>query len=151
MPNPLEHLRPLLGEIFDRHTAAAVLEWDQQVNLPGGGAANRAAQLSTINRLTHEKFTSDEMGAAFQAGQAGAPGLNPDSDDACLVRKVAHDLDKARRVPADYVAENSRVTALAHDAWSKARPANDFAAFRPHLQEVMRLRRAHPAVFPPPH
>jgi len=149
MPNALEHLRTLLGEIFDLHTAAAVLEWDQQVNLPGGGAANRAAQLSTINRLTHEKFTSDEMGAALQAGQAAAAGLDPDSDDACLVRKVAHDLGKARRVPADYVAENSRVTALAHDAWSKARPANDFAAFRPHLQEVMRLRRAYAEFFAP--
>ena len=149
MPNALEHLRSLLGEVFDLHATSAILEWDQQVNLPAGGAANRAAQLSTINRLTHEKFTSDEMGAALEAGQAAAAGLEPDSDDARLVRKVRHDFDKARRVPPDYVAENSRVTAMAHDAWSKARPANDFAAFRPHLQEVVRLRRAYAEFFAP--
>jgi carboxypeptidase Taq len=149
MPQPLEHLRSLLGETFDLRAASAVLEWDQQVNLPSGGAANRAAQLSTVNRLAHERFTSDEMGAALQAAQAAAAGLEPDSDDARLVRKVAYDFDKARRVPAEYVAENSRATALAHDAWSKARPANDFAAFRPHLQEVMRLRRAYAEFFAP--
>jgi carboxypeptidase Taq len=89
------------------------------------------------------------MGAALQAGESAAAGLDPDSDDACLVRKVAHDYGKARRVPADYVAENSRVTAMAHDAWSKARPANDFASFRPHLQEVVRLRRAYAEFFAP--
>ena len=149
MPQPLEHLRSLLGETFDLRTAAAVLEWDQQVNLPAGGADNRASQLSTLSRLAHEKFTSDEMGAALQAAGAAAKGLDPDSDDARLIAKVTHDFDKARRVPSEYVAENSRVTALAHDAWSKARPANDFAAFRPHLQEVMRLRRAYAEFFKP--
>jgi carboxypeptidase Taq len=149
MPQPLEHLRSLLGEIFDLRTTAAVLEWDQQVNLPSGGANNRAAQLSTISRLAHEKATSDEMGAALQAAQSETAGLDPDSDDARLVLKAAYDFDKARRVPTEYVAENSRVKALAHDAWSKARPANDFAAFRPHLQEVVRLRRAYAEFFAP--
>lgn len=149
MGTAIDAFRSLLGETFDLRTAAAVLEWDQQVNLPSGAAANRAAQLSTLNRVTHEKFTSDEMGAALQTAQAAVQSLDPDSDDARLVRKVAHDFDKARRVPAEYVAENSRVTALAHDAWSKARPANDFAAFRPHLQEVFRLRRAYADFFAP--
>jgi carboxypeptidase Taq len=149
MPQPLEQLRSLLGEIFDLRTTSAVLEWDQQVNLPSGGAGNRAAQLSTINRLAHEKATSDEMGAALKSAEAAAAGLDPDSDDARLVRKAAYDFDKARRVPPEYVAENSRVTALAHDAWSKARPANDFAAFRPHLEDVVRLRRAYADFFAP--
>jgi carboxypeptidase Taq len=149
MPDALAHLRTLLGEVFDLHTASAVLEWDQQVNLPSGGAANRAAQLGTVNRIAHDKFTSDEMGAALHAAQPVVASLDPDSDDARLVRKVAYDYDKARRVPSEYVAENSRVTSLAHDAWSKARPANDFGAFRPHLQEVLRLRRAYAEFFAP--
>ncbi|HMK08286.1 MAG TPA: carboxypeptidase M32 [Anaerolineales bacterium] len=149
MANALERFRSLLGEIFDLRATAAVLEWDQQVNLPSGGAANRAAQLSTISRLTHEKFTSDELGAALEAARRDAASLDPDSDDARLVSKVAYDFNKARRVPSAYVAENSRATALAHDAWAKARPANDFAAFRPHLQEVVRLRRAYAEFFAP--
>jgi len=149
MGTKIDSLRSQLEEWFDLRTAAAVLEWDQQVNMPSGGAAGRAAQLSLLSRLAHERFIADETGAALQAASAEAAGLEPDSDGARLVRKVAHDFDKARRVPASYVAENSRVTSLAHDAWLKARPANDFAGFRPHLEEVFRLRRAYAEFFAP--
>jgi len=149
MPTKLEHLRNLLGEVFDLHATAAVLEWDQQVNMPRGGAANRAAALSTISRLAHETFVSDAMGAALEAAADEARDLDPDSDDARLVRKARRDYDKARRVPPDYVAEFSRATSLAHEAWERARPANDFASFRPHLETVFRLRRTYADFFAP--
>lgn len=149
MGSKIEALRERLNEWFDLRSASAVLEWDQQVNMPPGGASGRAYQLSTLSRIAHEMFTSAKMGAAIEAARSETRDADPDSDGARLVKKVAHDYDKAVRVPPDFVAEFSRVTSLAHEAWQKARPANDFASFAPHLEEVFRLRRAYAEFFAP--
>jgi carboxypeptidase Taq len=149
MATQLEHLRNLLGEVFDLRAASAVLQWDQQVNMPSGGADNRASQLSTLEGLAHQKFTSDELGRALDAAQAEAASLDPDSDDARLVRKVRRDFEKARKVPSDFVAEFARISALAQEAWTRARPANDFASFRPHLEKVFEMRRQYADFFAP--
>jgi carboxypeptidase Taq len=149
MATQLERLRNLLGEVFDLRAASAVLQWDQQVNMPSGGADNRASQLSTLEGLAHEKFTSDELGRVLDGAQAEAASLDPDSDDARLVRKVRRDYDKARKVPTDFVAEFARISALAQEAWTRARPANDFASFRPHLEKVFEMRRQYADFFAP--
>jgi carboxypeptidase Taq len=149
MATQLEHLRNLLGEVFDLRAASAVLQWDQQVNMPSGGADNRASQLSTLEGLAHQKFTSDELGRALDAAQAEAASLDPDSDDARLVRKVRRDFEKACKVPSDFVAEFARISALAQEAWTRARPANDFASFRPHLEKVFEMRRQYADFFAP--
>ena len=126
MASHLERLRDLLGGVFDLRAASAVLEWDQQVNMPSGGAANRAAQLSTIGRLAHEKFISNEVSQALDGARGEAASLDPDSDEARLVRKVEKDLTKALKVPAEFVGEFARVSALAQEAWTRARPANAY-------------------------
>jgi carboxypeptidase Taq len=145
----LERLRQLMAEVFDLRAASAVLEWDQQVNMPSGGAEGRAAQLSTLGRLAHEKSISHEVGAALDGAQAEAASLDPDSDDARLVRKVRRDYTKALKVPAEFVGEFARVSALAQEAWGRARPANDFISFAPHLEQVFDLRRQYADFFAP--
>jgi len=44
-------------------------------------------------------------------------------------------------LPAEFVAERQRVAAVATHVWRDARAANDFAAFRPHLEQVFQLAR----------
>jgi carboxypeptidase Taq len=149
MGKAIEVLRETLGTIFDLRAASAVLEWDQQVNMPPGGVTDRAYQLSTLGRIAHEKFASEATGAAIEAARQEVQKADPDSDDARLVKKTSHDYDKAVRVPSEFVAEFSRVTSIALDAWERARPANDFASFAPHLNEVFRLRRTYAGFFAP--
>jgi carboxypeptidase Taq len=149
MATQLQQLRERLGEVFDLRAASAVLQWDQQVNMPSGGAANRASQLATVEGLAHEKFTSDDLGAVLAAARQEAAALDPDSDDPRLVRKVQRDYDKARKVPTDFVAEFARVSALAQETWTRARPANDYASFRPHLERVFEMRRQYADFFAP--
>jgi len=62
MGTQIDRLRTLLEEVFDLRASAAVLEWDQQVNMPSGGAPGRAMQLSLLSRLAHERFIADEIG-----------------------------------------------------------------------------------------
>jgi carboxypeptidase Taq len=149
MGESLGKLREKVGTVVDIEGAAGLLGWDQQTNMPPGGAEARAMQLATLGRLAHELLVSDQMGEALEAAESEVEALDPDSDDVRLVRKVRRDFDKARKVPPDWVGEFSRVTALAHQAWEKARADADFSLFRPHLEKILQLRRDYAEFFAP--
>lgn len=149
MTDPLDKLKQLLGEVADLQYTAALLNWDQQVNMPPGGARPRAMQLATISRLAHEKFVSDEMGKAIETAKQAVGDLNADTDDARLVKKSEHDYLKEVKVPSEWVATFSRLTALAHGEWEKARETSNFAIFEPHAKEILELRQQYADFFKP--
>jgi carboxypeptidase Taq len=137
----VEQLKTHLADVVHLNHAAAVLAWDQQVNMPPGGAAARAEQLATLSRLAHERFIAEETGRLIEAAAAAVDGLDPANDEAALVRVVRHDYDLATRVPAALVAELARVTSQAHEVWARARAEADFAAFVPMLERILDLKR----------
>jgi carboxypeptidase Taq len=144
-----DRLRELLGEILDLDRAWAVLEWDQQTHMPPGAAEARAQQMSTLKRLSHDKFVCDEFGAALQAAESEVAGQPLENDDAALIRRTARDLDKQRRVPSEWVAESSLATARAHPIWEKARAEASFLQFKPALDTIVRLKRDYAEFFQP--
>ena len=62
MQEKIEQLKNLLHEVHDLGAANAVLEWDQQVNMPRGAAEDRGEQSATLSQIVHIKSTSDELG-----------------------------------------------------------------------------------------
>ncbi len=144
-----EKLRRSCGTIFDLAASVALLEWDQQTYMPPGGAQGRAFQIATLSRLAHERFVGDEFTAELQAAEAEVAALDPDSDEARIVSRLRRDLQKRKRVTADWVEEHELTVRMAFDAWVRARAASDFASFRPHLEKVLELKRAYIAFFEP--
>ncbi len=134
-------LRGHLAPILDLGAAASVLAWDQQTYMPPGGGRARAEHLSTLRRLTHEMFTSPQTRALLEAAEAEAASLDADSDEAAIVRMTRRDYDRATKLPSDFVAERTRAAATSVEVWRKARPANDFALFRPHLEQMVDFAR----------
>jgi carboxypeptidase Taq len=117
--------------------------------MPPDGAEIRANQMATLGRITHDLEISPELGRLLDALKPQAETLDPDSDDARLIRVAARDFEQAVRVPSDYVAEFNQATALAFQAWAEARQKSDFAIFRPHLEKIVELTRRYIAFFPP--
>src|SRR6266542_4504364 len=97
----LQDLKTRLAEIIDLRRAEAILSWDQHVMMPPGGAAARAEQLATLDRISHEMFVSDEVGRLLEDLRPYEEGLEYDSDDASLIRRTRRDYEKASRVPPD--------------------------------------------------
>jgi carboxypeptidase Taq len=139
----LAEVRRRLLEIGDIGGAAAVLGWDQATYMPKGGAAARARQGATLSRLAHEKFTDPALGKLLDDLAAHAEKLPYDSDDASLVRVVRRDYAKATKVPSDFVARWSEMGSASYDAWTRARPANDFATMRPFLEKALDFSRQY--------
>ena len=51
MSEKMNQLKELLGEVSDLGKAAAVLGWDQQVNMPSLGSEGRGQQLATLSKI----------------------------------------------------------------------------------------------------
>jgi carboxypeptidase Taq len=145
----LTELRARLREIVDLRAAAAVLDWDQQTYMPPGGAQARGRQTALLSRLAHERRISPEIGKLLDALTRYGESLPHDHDDACLIRVARRRYEKAIKVPADYVARASAHAAASYDAWTRARPANDFAAMAPYLEKTLELGREYSGLFEP--
>jgi carboxypeptidase Taq len=132
----LRPLRDRLATIGDLRSAASLLAWDRQTYMPAGGVQGRAEQLASLARVGHEMLISSETGRLLKkAGER-----EPDSDDAAFLRLARRQHDRAIRLPVRLVAETSRVTALAEQAWISARETSDWSLFAPHLEEVLALK-----------
>lgn len=141
MMGSLEQLRTKLAEITDLNGAVSLLGWDQHTYMPPGGAAARAEQLATLEKLSHEMFIADEVGELIEAASAEVSSLAYESDDASLVRVTRRDYEKARKVPPALVAEIARSTSTGMEIWVKARTDSNFRAFHPILQKIFVLQR----------
>jgi carboxypeptidase Taq len=142
-------LRRELAQINDLAVATRVLEWDQLVMMPRGGAATRGDHLATVSRLAHELFVRDEIGELLERAAPDVSGLDPESNDACLVAVATRDWEKARRIPAELRARMTKLASEGVEAWAKAREDDDFDAFRPWLDRTLELKREYVACFPP--
>ncbi len=137
----LEDLKERLGVVADLDAASAVLGWDQETYMPPGAIEARAAQLTTLARLSHETFTGEAIGRLLEAAATELDGAPFDSDEASLVRVATRDWERATKIPADLVARLARATSMGQQAWQGARQASDFGGFESHLQTILELTR----------
>ena len=137
----VEQLKAHLATIVDLRGAAAVLRWDQETYMPPGGAAGRAELLATLSRVAHELFTSTRTHDLLKAAEAVVGQLDPESDEAALIRMTRRDYDRLSKLPTEFVAEKARARSLSIQVWREARPRNDFAAFRPALGQMVNFAR----------
>jgi carboxypeptidase Taq len=145
----LNELKQRLLEINDLGAAGALLGWDQATYMPKGGAPARAHQSATLSRLAHERRVDPALGKLLDALAPYGESLPYDSDAASLIRVARRDFEKAIKVPADYVARASAFGSASYDAWTRARPANDFATMLPFLEQALDLSREYAGFFAP--
>jgi carboxypeptidase Taq len=134
----------LIGRVKDYNllgSCGSVLAWDERTYMPRQGASLRAEQMALLARLTHEMLTAPEIGDLLAEVEGTALVQDPESPPAVNVREVRRAYDRAVKLPKELVAELARVTTHAQQVWQKARQDNDFAAFRPWLEQIVALKR----------
>jgi carboxypeptidase Taq len=145
----LAQLKSIAAEIVDISYSAALLGWDQQVNMPPGGAEARGYQLATLQTIAHARLTSPEVGQLLEDLQPYATQLDPDSDDARFIKNARRQYLKQTKVPGEWIGEFAKVTSMAHQVWAQARSENNFALFQPYIDRIMDLRRRYADLFAP--
>ena len=147
-PKKLTELKSLLAEVNDLNNAAAVLGWDQQTYMPSGGAPARGRQLATLSKVAQEKFIDKQVGNLLDDLAKYEESLPFDSDDASLIRVARRDYEQATKIPPEFLAEFNIHSAETYQAWTEARPSNDFARVRPLLERTLDLSRQMANFFP---
>jgi carboxypeptidase Taq len=136
----LEQLKERLAEVMDLYKVVRLLSWDQQTMMPPAGTGHRADQMATVQQLAHERFIDPDVGRLLDELQPLEESLDPDSDDASLIRVARRDYEKAVNVPASLRAEMTRAAAEARPVWVKAKAESDFVSFLPSLERIVELK-----------
>jgi len=131
----VERLKDRMYEVNAMGVALALMDWDQQTNMPSGGAEARAEQVGILSTKLHESLVSDQTRAAL--GQAEAEAES--EDDRALARVVRRELDLATKLPSELVGRKALLATQGHELWIKARKANDYAMFRSILGELVEI------------
>src|SRR5262249_24956074 len=109
--------------------------------MPPGGVQGRSDQLSTLLRLSHVRFTADDVGKLLDDLEDDLRDEPYDSDGAGIVRVTRRDYDHARKLSPEPVPEIARASSLARPVWEKARKEGDWASFAPYFAKNVELNR----------
>jgi len=136
MSDAYEQLIERVREIGRMEAIEALLDWDQETCMPPRGVDARAETTAMVAAMKHERRTSPEIGELLdQAGDGGEP------ERAANLRETRRLHERAVKVPTELVRDIAHTSALAKDAWVKARADADFSAFAPHLSRLLDLKR----------
>ncbi len=148
MEAQLNELKSRLLEVADLGGAYALLSWDQTTYMPPAGAAPRGRQIALLTRLAHERATDPALGRLLEELRPYEESLPADSQEAALIRVARYDYERNTRLPPEFMAEMIQHTSQSYEAWTKARPANDFAQMRPYLERTLEFSRRFVEFFP---
>jgi carboxypeptidase Taq len=118
-----------LGQIAGR------LSWDQETMMPRGAAEQRGEEMAAIEGVLHGRRTDPRVGDWLATAQ-------PESNvEQAQIRHIKRSYERNVKVPAQLAAELARVTSVAQGIWAQARADEDYVAFAPTLEQVIKLRR----------
>ncbi len=128
----------LLQKAADLHSAAAVLEWDQETYMPPKGAEARGRQLATLASQAHDILTSEQLENTLKELSTRS---DLDETQQANVRLSLKDLEKNKKLPSAFVEAMSKQTSECFNAWIAARKKNDYSLFAPSLKKMIALKQ----------
>jgi len=135
----IEKLHRKAKELTHLNSILALLQWDQEIMLPRGGAAGRAEQLYVLSTIIHQKITAQDLGKILQELSDEPEKLSV--ADLSLIRVLKREYDKNTKLPEKFVAAFSKLTSEALPVWVEARKKNDFSLFQPLLENIINMSR----------
>jgi carboxypeptidase Taq len=118
-------------------SCGSLLGWDERTYMPRQGSKHRGDQMALLARLAHEMLTSPALGDLLNQ----APSFSDGSIEAANVREIRRAYDRAVKLPRELVEELARVTTQAQQVWEQARHDDNFPAFEPWLERIVKLKR----------
>jgi len=120
---------------------AGLVQWDQQTYQPAKGGQHRAAHMSALMAILHQRLTDSAYGDALQELGEDVDAGTATQIQVAAHRKLSRAHHRASRVPEDLVRALAAAQSTGFAAWMAAREAEDFAPFAPALEELIRLKR----------
>ncbi len=130
----------LTAALRRKHTlgsVAALVDWDEKVNLPPKSGDLRAEQTALLAEIYHEATRKPEIGRWLDQLESASEQLSP--EQMAVVRDARREFDRATRLPASLVERKAKAQSTGYHAWAEARAKDDFSHFAPFLKEHIAL------------
>ncbi len=118
--------------------AQSVLGWDMEVNMPKEGITERSVAQGALSVLSHELLLRPEFVSLVDKADS-LEGLN--EFERGVVRVLKRSIRIAKAFPPEFVRELSETRSKATAIWAEAKRKNDFKAFEPWLDKIIKLAR----------
>lgn len=138
MAKGFDALRARMNELSDLDAILGLLSWDEETYAPPGGRSTRGRHTATLEGIRHSKLTDPALGALIEAHAEDAALSQAERT---MVARLQRTRDLAVKVPEDLVKALAQARSASIEAWGKARADDDFAAFAPHLEAVVKLTK----------
>jgi carboxypeptidase Taq len=122
-------------------STTALLHWDQRTQIPPKGHAHRINQLTFLAKLIHNRRTDPRIGELLAVLESSAFTTDPQAVEAVNIREWKRLYERMTKIPEKLAVELARAAAEGEAAWERARPANDWKAFKPYLERLIELKR----------
>lgn len=125
----------------------ALLGWDHMTYMPKAGSPDRAEQSAFLSKLSHERVVSDKLYNAIQGLANESTFATLEEYQQHIVKRLAKDVEKARKVPSVFVEKTAKVTTMAYESWEQAKTTNTYSLFAPHLKKILDLQQEYISFF----
>lgn len=142
VPEAERRLYELWSELYDLSAAEALLEWDQETQMPAGGNGSRGEILATMAALKHRRLVSNELRDVLASC---AELAEADSALAAQVRVARRAVDRAVKVPERLMREIAEARSAGIAAWQQARGESRFALYEKALARMISAKREEAA------
>lgn len=135
----ISKLKELSNEITNLGAAEGLLGWDQEVMMPEKGIEARKQQKSVLTGIRHDKITSDELSELLRDIDEEKLG----EENFAIYREIKRDHERASKVPQSLSKKISEKSSETVKIWQKAKEEDDFKLVKPHLEELLELKREY--------
>ncbi|UCC19994.1 MAG: carboxypeptidase M32 [Promethearchaeota archaeon] len=135
--NAMKDLWDYFNEIMRLRYINALLDWDQQVNMPKGSVKGRAEQTALMQRLIHSRTKSDKTAHLIKDAEKQN---NLSEIDLAMIREAKREYDQATKIPDKLVEDIAITGSVGNIEWEKAREKSDFSIFQPYLEKMINLQ-----------
>ncbi len=115
--------------------AMGVLEYDAETAAPRQSEAGRGETVGLLSQLRYEELTSEGTRELLESALAQREALDPQT--AREAEELHRDFKKTVCIPKEEVVAYTVLVNRASSVWHQAKENNDFASFRPCLEELV--------------
>jgi len=139
MQKQLKEYKKTLMELKRLEGISALLEWDQENQMPAKSIKSRSETSALIAKITHEKSTNKQFGDLINELYENSDKLDPVEKRSIEVTKKNY--DKVVKLPTEFVEEFSKLRSLAQSAWVEAKAKENYLHFEPYLKKIIKFSR----------
>lgn len=130
-----------IARVNDILCVVNLLSWDARTQMPSGGVQTRGQQIATLTSLAREIATGDDIRRAMDGARDELAAVAPSDPRQRALAQAQKEIGVLRRIPPALIAEVAELKTLAHASWAEARAANNFNAYAPMLDRMVRMQR----------